>query len=170
MPEVISTALSRQDYDAFGLLVRAYVEWCRARYQEHAWAVDAAFSHQALDDELQRLQTTYGSPGGKALLARRDGEIVGCVAYRTLSEGVCEMKRLFVPERHHGSGIGRRLCLKIVEQASSDGFSIMRLDTGRLFHEAQRLYRSVGFVGCDPYTAYPERLAPWIICMERSLA
>jgi GNAT superfamily N-acetyltransferase len=169
MPEVICTARSDTDYAAFGALVRDYVAWCRARYQEHAWAVDAAFSYQALDEELARLSTSYGGANGKTLLAKHNGSVVGCVAYRRLSPGICEMKRLFVPEQHQGRGLGRRLCQAIVDHAASDGFSLMRLDTGHLFHEAKRLYHSAGFAPCAPYNAYPERLMAFIVFMERPL-
>jgi GNAT superfamily N-acetyltransferase len=154
MPELIFKARSTGDYGEFAKLIRAYVEWCRTRYQEHPWIVEAAFGYQSLDNELGQLSTSYGSPQGMALLAVSDGQIHGCVAYRKLSERVCEMKRLFVPDRFRGSGLGKRLCWRIMEGAKSDGFALMRLDTGYLFHEAQELYRSVGFVTCDPYNPY----------------
>ena len=170
MTAAVSVARSPGDYDGFGTLIRAYVDWCRTRYRELPWVVDAAFSHQALDAELGRLPTTYGSPNGKTLLATRDGRLLGCVAYRKLSEDVCEMKRLFVPEQFHGAGIGRKLCLRIVGEAKADGFALMRLDTGHLLHEAQALYRSVGFATCEPYVDYPEALARLIVFMERRLA
>jgi ribosomal protein S18 acetylase RimI-like enzyme len=39
----------------------------------------------------------------------------------------------------------------------------MRLDTDVLFHEAQKLYRSLGFIECSRYNDYPERLRPFMV-------
>jgi GNAT superfamily N-acetyltransferase len=129
MPESIITATTADDFRAFARLIREFVDWCRARYDDDKWFVDAAFSHQSLDAELERLPAEYGPPNGRALLAAREGQPCGCVAYRRLEEGVCEMKRLFVPERFQGHGTGRSLCQALIDAAKHDGFEVMRLDT-----------------------------------------
>lgn len=169
MAAQIQVASSSSDYEAFGALMREYVGWCQARYGHHQWFVDAAFSHQSLEDELTLLSTSYGPPNGKTLLARQDGEVSGCCAYRNLSDGICEMKRLFVPPRFHGSGIGRRLCEAIIATARDDDFKLMRLDTATLLTEAIKLYRSAGFEDCAPYNDYPSELMPYLVFMERRL-
>ena len=169
MPEVIFKALSDSDYEQFAKLIRIYVDWCRARYREQPWAVEAAFSYQALDKELEQLSTSYGSPNGATLLAACDGRLQGCVAYRTLSENVCEMKRLYVADQFQGKGLGRKLCESIMREAKSHGFTLMRLDTGNLFHEARDLYQSLGFAQCKSYYEYPTQLMPFLVFMEKSL-
>jgi GNAT superfamily N-acetyltransferase len=169
LPDLIFKAVTSDDYREFAKLIRAYVDWCRTRYREHQWIVEAAFGYQSLDDELAHLSTSYGSPQGTTLLAESDGQIQGCVAYHRLSDSVCEMKRLFVANRCRRSGLGKRLCLRIMEEAKSDGYTLMRLDTGYLFHEAQKLYSSVGFAKCDPYNDYPAQIMPFIVFMERLL-
>ena len=169
MAELISSATTSDDYEAFARLVREYVDWCRARYDHDKWFVDAAFSHQSLDEELEVLSTSYGPPNGRTLLARQDGQVRGCGAYRRLSDEVCEMKRLFVPERFRGSGTGRRLCQALIAAAAGDGFKLMRLDTGNLLTEAIRMYRSMGFHDCAPYNEYPRELMPYLVWMERDL-
>ena len=166
MPDVIFVASNASDYAAFAGLVREYSDWCRARYQEDSWLVDQAFSHQSLDRELETLSTAYGPPKGRAFLARRDRDIVGCGAYRRLSDGICEMKRLFVPDRFRGQGTGRKLCHALLAEARTDGFILMRLDTASLFTEAIALYESIGFRHCAPYNEYPEKLMPHLVFME----
>src|SRR6266851_8359323 len=109
MPDSIYTATTASDYDAFAELIREYVQWSRARYRDLAWFMDEAFSHQSLDRELEALPASYGPPNGRTLLAARDGQICGGGAYRKLSDGICEMKRLYVSERFRGRGLGRRL-------------------------------------------------------------
>ena len=170
MPETIYTATTASDYDAFAGLIREYVEWSRARYQGNAWFIDRAFSHQSLESELESLSASYGPPNGKTLLAQREGQICGGVAYRRLSDDICEMKRLFVPDRFRGQGTGRRLCEAIVESAKHAGFRLMRLDTGTLLAEAIGMYQSIGFRVCAPYHLYPEELMPYLVFMEMPLS
>src|SRR5687768_17802920 len=159
----VSPASRDADYAAFGVLVREYVEWCRARFAQDSWLIDAALSHQALDHELETLQTRYGPPSGKAFLARRDGEVVGCGAYRRRSDEFCEMKRLFVPDRFRGLGLGRKLSAALIASAKDDGFKLMRLDTAAQMSEAVALYEAIGFKRCAPYNEYPERLMPHMV-------
>ena len=151
------------------MLIREYVDWCRARYSTQPWFFEAVFGYQDLDRELAGLTGAYTPPRGKALLAVRDGEVRGAVAYRRLTGGICEMKRMFVPARFHGTGLGRRLSQAIIAQAREDGFSTMRLDTAKDFVEAQGLYRSMGFAPCSPYVDYPAPIKPMIVFMERDL-
>ena len=169
MPESVYHAASEADYAAFGALVREYTEWCRARFAHDSWMVDLAFSHQALDRELETLATRYGPPAGKTFLARRDSEVVGCGAYRRRSDEYCEMKRLFVPDRFRGLGLGRKLCAAMIASARAEGFRLMRLDTAARLSEAVTLYEAIGFRRCAPYNEYPERLMPRIVFMELAL-
>lgn len=164
----IHLASDGADYAAFGALVREYADWCRARFAQEAWMIELAFSHQSLDRELESLQTRYGPPAGKTFLARRDGEVVGCGAYRRHPD-FCEMKRLFVPDRFRGLGIGRKLSAAIVTSAREEGFKLMRLDTAAQMNEAVALYEAIGFKHCAPYIEYPARLMPHVVFMELPL-
>lgn len=166
---IIHLASNDADYAAFGVLVREYADWCRARFAHEAWMIELAFSHQSLDSELESLPVRYGPPGGKTFLARRDGEVVGCGAYRRRSDEVCEMKRLFVPDRFRGLGIGRKLSAAIIAGAREERFKLMRLDTAAQMSEAVALYEASGFKRCAPYNEYPERLMPHMVFMELGL-
>ncbi|MEP7209478.1 MAG: GNAT family N-acetyltransferase [Alphaproteobacteria bacterium] len=170
MAVAIREACSADDYAAFGRLVRQYVEWCRERYADKPRLVEMAFGYQDLDRELERLAASYGPPKGKTLLAvDADGAVQGCVAYRSLGDCVCEMKRMFVPAQFHGQGLGRRLCEALIETATADGFTLMRLDTASGMDEAIAMYRSQGFAPCAPYIDYPDRLTAMILFMDRKL-
>jgi GNAT superfamily N-acetyltransferase len=169
MADGVSLATSEADYAAFGALVREYVDWCRARFAQDSWLIDEALSHQALDRELETLQSRYGPPSGKAFLARREDEVVGCGAYRRRSDEFCEMKRLFVPDRFRGLGLGRKLSAALVTAAKEEGFRLMRLDTAGPMSEAVALYEAIGFKRCAPYNEYPERLMPHMVFMELAL-
>jgi ribosomal protein S18 acetylase RimI-like enzyme len=170
MPEEIAVAATAADYEAFGGLIREYWEWLQARYAQLPGFIDAVGGHQALDVELGSLSQTYGPPRGKVLLARREGRVVGGIAVRDLGHGACEMKRLFVPDRYQGHGIGRRLCQALLDVATADGYQVMRLDTGSHNDEALAMYESLGFAECPPYHEYPAGLMANLRFMERPLA
>jgi GNAT superfamily N-acetyltransferase len=167
--DIVISATTSQHYHEFATMVREYVEWCRERYAADRWFVDAAFSHQSLEEELQELSSSYGPPNGRAFLALSGDEVVGCIAYRGLSDTICEMKRLFVRKSGQGRGTGRRLCVALIDVARSDGYALMRLDTGNLFTEAIALYRSVGFRDCPAYNDYPDDFIPFMVYMDRPL-
>jgi GNAT superfamily N-acetyltransferase len=156
MPEQIVVARTDSEYEAFGDLIREYWEWLHLRYADIPGFIDTVGGHQALDAELEALPTTYGPPAGKTLLAVRDGQVSGGIAYRDLRDGSCEMKRLFVPDRFQGQGTGRKLSLALMATATADGYRLMRLDTGDLNAEALAMYESIGFRECPPYHDYPE--------------
>jgi GNAT superfamily N-acetyltransferase len=169
MSDSIVVASTASEYGSFAALIREYWAWLVARYADHPGLIDMVGSHQGLEEELNAVSSVYGPPEGKTLLAMRDGEIRGGIAYRDLHDGSCEMKRLFVPDRFQGHGTGRLLCESLVTTASTDGFGLMRLDTGYLNAEATRMYESLGFRPCAPHHDYPPELVPHLRFMERPL-
>ena len=168
-PVIVTKVSGPENFEAFGTLIRQYVEWCRARYQEDAWFVDQALGHQALDAELAQLSVKYSPPHGWAFLAHGDGDICGCGGYRRMSDEICEMKRVFVPERFRGKGVGRALCNEIVRSARREGYRTMRLDTANRLVEAIAMYEAIGFRRRSPYQNYPDRLMPYLVFMEMPL-
>ena len=121
-------------------------------YQSHI-AVDLCF--QSFEQELAALPGAYAPPSGRLLLALWDGQVAGCVALRSLSEGACEMKRLFVRPQFHGMQIGWALAQRIVHEAKEAGYKRMRLDTLPVMQKAQALYETLGFRDIAPYCANP---------------
>ena len=167
----IRLATTAEDFAAFAALVTEYVAWFRKRYRDEPEFADRIFGHQSLASELQSLSTAYSTPCGRAFLAvADDGQVCGSGAFRHLADGVCEMKRLFVPARFSGHGIGRRLCNALLASAREDGYTLMRLDTGRMLTEAMAMYESLGFVRCAPFHIYPEPLMREMVFMELPLA
>jgi|KBSMisStandDraft_5_1062788.scaffolds.fasta_scaffold1085476_2 N-acetylglutamate synthase-like GNAT family acetyltransferase len=138
-------AATGPDVDAIRGLLREYAAWLN---------VDLCF--QGFDEELAALPGEYAPPSGQLLVAETEGgEIAGCVALRRIDDEICEMKRLYVPERFRGSGLGRRLAEAILEEARAIGYRRIRLDTLPQMRSAQRLYEWLGFREIDAYRFNP---------------
>ena len=150
--------------------MRAFVDWARVRYAAEISFVVRYFDQVAFEAELRGLPGKYGRPQGLLLLALDGERAVGCVAYRDLGAGVCEMKRLFVDPSCHGKGVGRALVSRLIVEAKSAGYRVMRLDTGPHQSEAQGLYTRSGFRIIQPYYDMPEEMRSWLVFMELDLA
>jgi GNAT superfamily N-acetyltransferase len=166
----VAPATTDEDLDETRALFRSFVAWHRDRHVEDLRLVDGYFDQAELDAELAGLPGYYAAPEGRLLLARIDGEAAGCVALRTLSDGRCEMKRMFVYPEFQGSGVGRALGIAIVDAAREAGYRAMRLDTSVRQVEAQALYRSLGFRSIGAYYPLPQELVDWLVFLELDLS
>src|ERR1700742_7092 len=89
-------------------------------------------------------QTDFSPPNGCLLIARMEGNVIGCGALRTLANDVGEIKRMWIAPDARGLGLGRRLLAELESQAMRRGYRIVRLDTNATLDEALQLYRSSG--------------------------
>jgi putative acetyltransferase len=88
------------------------------------------------------------------LVARRNGELLGSVAFRVITPGHAEMKRMFVRREARGIGLGRRLLLALEHAARQKHIGRISLETGIKQPEAIGLYRASGYQDCPPFGAY----------------
>jgi GNAT superfamily N-acetyltransferase len=151
-------------------LMRAFVAWHRARHVEDIDLIERYFDQRAFDEELAGLPGKYARPHGRLLLAYVDGRPAGCVALRELGDGICEMKRMFVPDAFRGRGVGRALAERIIAEGKEAGYRVMRLDTSRRQSEAMRLYEKAGFRRIPPYYPLADDVKDWLVFFELALS
>jgi GNAT superfamily N-acetyltransferase len=134
----------------------------------------------ALREELAlELTERYGAdlePGQKPtaadvavwLVAREDGQALGCGALRSLGEPVVEIKRMYVRREARGRGIGAAVLNRLEQEAVERGFRVVRLETGPLQPEAVRLYERAGYREIPCFSTYAGGAASR--CFERRIA
>jgi len=150
-------------------LIRGFIDWLHARYRDRAWQVDTYYRAGDLEGELASLPGDYAPPRGRLLLAFVGGDCAGCVSLKPMDGTVCEVKRLFVRPAFQGRGIGRVLMSALIDAARSEGYRLMRLDTGDLQPESHALYRGMGFRDVPPYYEPHPDMRDTLIFMERDL-
>jgi len=134
---------------------KEYVEQVRELFKEYEASLGISLCFQNFDKELAGLPGDYAPPSGRLYLAFDDAQPIGCVGLRKISDEVCEMKRLYVRPLARGKGVGRKLVLRLVNDARRRGYQRMRLDTLPSMKRALALYQSMGFKPIEPYRENP---------------
>ena len=84
-------------------------------------------------------------PSGAFVVLREHGRAVAGGGIRRLSDGVCEIKRMYVVPEARGRGHGRRVLAALEAVAAELGYRRARLDTAESMTTAMGLYESAGY-------------------------
>ena len=94
-------------------------------------------------------------PGGRFVLARLDGDPVGCGALKRIDGETGEIKRVWVAKSVRGLGVARRVLEKLEAAAREMNLSTLRLDTNKALTEAHALYRKEGYRNVERFNDNP---------------
>ncbi|HXL44584.1 MAG TPA: GNAT family N-acetyltransferase [Gaiellaceae bacterium] len=163
----IREARSEADEAAAATLMAAYLTWAHDRLREE-YGVD---ERPADPSQVAASMGAYRRPSGVLLLADWSGRPVGVGALRRLPDGAAEVKRMYVVPEARSLHIGSRMLDQLIDSAVGLGANVIRLDTCRFMIEAQRLYRSRGFVEGPAYegTEIPAHLHEYWLFFERRI-
>lgn len=143
------------------------LEAVRRLFTDYQKELNVDLCFQDFSKELAQPLDKYGPPGGVIFLAVYHNEPAGCIALKPLKEeGVCEMKRLYVPPGFRGHGIGEQLVTALLDAARSLGYKTMKLDTITRLQSAIRMYKAYGFEEIPAYYNNPNED---VVYMEKKL-
>ena len=91
-------------------------------------------------------------PGSIFLIAKINGEPVGCGGIRPISGEVCEIKRMYA--RYSGRGIGARLLQSLEIFAIEYGYKKIWLETRKINQRAVKFYLNHGYVVQENFGKY----------------
>ncbi len=103
----------------------------------------------------------------QVVVAYQNGEAVGCGAIKEYTEGVMEIKRMFVRTERRGRGIAKSVLAELEAWADELNFSQCILETGKKQPEAIRLYQKSGYETIPNYGQYEG--IDNSVCMKKSL-
>ena len=132
------------DGPAGTVLVPDYVAEIRAMYPD--WTPDVPPRLTAQDVE---------PPAGRWVVAYRDGEPVGCAAFKRLGPTTAEIKRMYVAPEARGRGVARALLVRLEELARDVGYTTLRMDTGARQPASVALFEKVGYEQIADYNGNP---------------
>jgi len=136
--------------------------------QDYRSEFDDQTCFTSFEQEMENIEQYYADEDKLKLMAvdESTNTIIGCVALRSFSPGVAEMKRLYVAPPFRGHKIGQKLAEAIIENAIEKGYHAMVLDTMYEMLAAQQLYYSLGFHTIPPYNQQDESK---VVCFEKIL-
>lgn len=136
---------------------------------EEPW--DSADGIRLRTDMEVELAARYGIPDQETekptaetievfLIARNSaGEATGCGALKLMSDGMGEIKRMYVVPEARGTGVATGIVRRLEEHARRCGLHTVQLATGTRQPDAIRFYEREGyarFEGYGPFKGHPE--------------
>ncbi len=165
---------SRQGLDSLAVAPEPYespesVALVNALYHDidERYADDGGEDAEGYGKEVTMADVT--PPAGVFLVARLDGQPVGCGALRAskVDDALAEIKRMYVVPEFRGRGISRAILSELVDTARRSGYPRIRLETGTKQPEAVALYQSAGWSRIPSYGPYAD--SEWSMCFALDL-
>ncbi|MFK7764923.1 MAG: GNAT family N-acetyltransferase [Roseobacter sp.] len=158
-----------RDMDALTRLCWAYRAHLATLTEDVAGAIDRFYPADSYDDMIVQLPQKHARPKGSILLAWQGDTAIGCGMIQRLSDADAEIKRVYIQKGVQGLGAGKRMSQALIDQARSDSYRRILLDTTRVSMPARRLYESLGFVARGPYMDFPKDILDAFVFYELTL-
>ncbi len=118
----------------------ALIEAVFAEYEGCVFDVDGEMP------ELRRIASAFAEHGGRFWIAERDARVVGSVGVAPAHDpGGVELKKLYVAASERRSGLGGRLCDRVVAEARARGARFIDLWSDTKFETAHAFYERRGW-------------------------
>ena len=150
-------------------LFREYFDFLHILLDSAVDDLNTIHSLSGYEAEIAGLLDQYAPPEGRLLLAHYEAELAGCVVICKISEGACEVKRLWVRSQFRGKKISRALVEMLIEEARKIGYTSIVLSTVPAMKEAISLYSSLGFEKSESFYDNPEEVIADQIFMKLDL-
>ena len=122
------------------------------------------------DGDEHAFYAQFNKPVGLSgvIVAYRNGEPVGCGAFKKYDENSVEIKRMYVRPDRRGMRIAAEILTDLESWANELGFKEYILETGFKQPEAIALYKRSGYDVIPNYGQYED--VENSVCMKKSLA
>lgn len=108
--------------------------------------------------DLEQLDDPEGyilSKGGKIFFAKKGNDLIGTCALIKVSDTDYELAKMGVSPQYQGFGAGKKLGMKVIEEAKRLGCTYLFLESNQRLIPALTMYKSLGFIevpiGETPY-------------------
>ncbi|TDD94323.1 GNAT family N-acetyltransferase [Flavobacterium cellulosilyticum] len=106
------------------------------------------------DPYLDFMFEEYSKPKSVYFVVESKGKIIGGAGIAPLeneADSICELQKMYFLPEARGLGIGSQMMAICLKSASDFGFEKCYLETMPFMHDAQKLYKKVGFESiCSP--------------------
>ncbi len=97
-----------------------------------------------IDADLNNIPEVYKGRSRFWITLEQD-RVIGTIAVQEISEDVAKLKRMFIAEEFHGTGVAQKLLETALSFTKGNGYKKITLNTSKLMKRAHRFYEKNGF-------------------------
>ena len=121
------------------------------KWEESLEEVIQRFEENGELSDIDEYETHYLEKQGIFLVATDRDQVIGSGAIQKISEGVCELRRLWLLKEYQGKGLGYRIFQELIEYARENEYKRMWLETDYEQKRAIGFYERIGFYRIPNY-------------------
>lgn len=91
-----------------------------------------------------------------ALVVYKGDQAIGCGAFREFDASTVEIKRMYLQQKHRGSGLASEILTSLENWAKEQGYKRCILETGDRQVEAVKFYHKSGYIRIPNYGQYAQ--------------